>query len=134
MPANLLTTLICDDVRQEVANKLTLVGLYASNITFASTQPNTKLVLPKMAIVQRWRVDEDGHKVQIDIVDPEGKTGASTQYTIPFKSSRNYHTNVWYILGAGFKPGTYTIRTFLDGKVHEDLQIDVQAVPRPSGA
>jgi hypothetical protein len=45
-----LYTLVCDDVRLEVGNKLSLMGIYYEEIRFSSIPAR----LPKLCIFQRW--------------------------------------------------------------------------------
>jgi hypothetical protein len=49
--SRILTTLVCDDVREEVGNKSTLVGVYQGDLTV----PEAPTMLPKLSFFFRAR-------------------------------------------------------------------------------
>lgn len=51
--------IICDDIRQEVGNKLTLVGIYADTLAFHLPPESQRwpLVIPKLCFYVRLRLD-----------------------------------------------------------------------------
>ena len=71
MPAERTGTCIfCDDVRLEVGNKISLMGIYSSEILFTAAPPT---VIPKLGIVAWLIFDRDDfpEKLTIRIVGPD---------------------------------------------------------------
>ena len=66
MPPMLEHVLICDDIRQEVGNKLSLIGLYGSGLYL---DPETKFpgVMDRLSILMRWKGIQGGEKVYIGL-------------------------------------------------------------------
>jgi hypothetical protein len=58
-----LYTIICDDVRPEVGNKLSLMGVYYEEIAFSSIPAR----VPKLSIFQRWRDVPPLKRVSIEL-------------------------------------------------------------------
>lgn len=56
----LLDFIVCDDVREEKSNKLTLVGVYSDNITIAGDAPQPwPALLPKLGLFIRLTAPAD---------------------------------------------------------------------------
>jgi hypothetical protein len=69
--------LFCDDVRQEVGNKFSYMGVYPSELTFGGELPESApAVLPKI-VAAVWlvcAVDDPPKKVRISIFAPPGRS------------------------------------------------------------
>jgi hypothetical protein len=68
-PSPLGYTVFCDDIRQEIGGKLTLVGVYSGEMTVFGTLPAT---LPKLALYIRYmeRVGESNEPLELRIYKP----------------------------------------------------------------
>lgn len=66
MPTPYGYSIFCDDIRQEVGNKLTLVGIYAGLMAFDTDFPVT---IAKLCIVVNWvqGVDDEQHPVIVKV-------------------------------------------------------------------
>jgi hypothetical protein len=67
------TCVFCDDIRAEVGNKISLMGIYASDILLSSPPP---VMLPKFALVAWVLSDFDDRptRVTVRILVPPGRT------------------------------------------------------------
>lgn len=48
----LIDWIICDDVRQEITGKTTIIGIYGADIIV----PQTPMVLPQLCIITKWDI------------------------------------------------------------------------------
>jgi hypothetical protein len=66
----LIDLIICDDVRQEVSGKISIMGIYADEIVV----PLVPTLLPQIWFVMKWDVSEGGfNDVVLRIELPDGK-------------------------------------------------------------
>jgi hypothetical protein len=127
MPAKLLFTILCDDVREEKSEKLTLVGLYNYAIVFPRPAPNTgsgevpiKYALPQLCIVRRWAVDSPGLNSVTELIDPQGVVRVTAELPLSVGQPDDYHNQILRLFGVVFDPGRYTIRTKCGGFEYVD--------------
>jgi hypothetical protein len=118
MPAKLLLTLLCDDVREEKSEKLSLIGIYNYAIVFPAPPPNaggattpTKFALPQLCIFRRWIVDSAGLISLTELVDPQGVVRAKAELPLVHDQRDDYHNQILRLFGVILDPGRYTIRT-----------------------
>lgn len=108
---------VCEDVRQEVGNKLSLMGIWGSDLNIEGVPP---IVLPKLAIVG-WIISpiERPFKeatIRVKALDQSEITQTVTlQWTSPAKpASRNLFAQFVIGLGNMQISGPGTIETFVD--------------------
>jgi hypothetical protein len=110
--AQLAYSLLCDDVRLEVGNKLSLMGIF-QNVFL----PAFPAVLLRFATVNHW-VGEGDFQTQVCVVSPDGRevaVSAPSKFRI---EPDGYADNVTFFGNVSLeRAGTYLIRTYLDGKV-----------------
>ncbi len=136
MAAKLLFTLMCDDARIEMTNKLIIIGLYNKIINFAGLGARQgfaglaaprraqeadaqvsppKYALPMLCLVRRWILDSP-LKVQTSIIGPDGKSAVSVETSLSPPEDESYCQDVVQIRGIVLIPGLYKIiATFNDG-------------------
>ena len=61
--------IICDDIREEIGNKLTLVGVYAESIQVSKVPYS----FPKLCFFIQYRDITSGDRFSIELKDPTGK-------------------------------------------------------------
>ena len=61
----LVYTILCDDVRLEIGNKLSYMGVFQSIVV-----PQLPVWLPKLAVVNHWR-GTGGHLSEVRILMPD---------------------------------------------------------------
>lgn len=122
MGAKLQFTLICDDARTEVSNKLIVIGLYNYSITFPripeqqlkNNQP-VRYALPQLCLVRRWLVDSPGNSIKTELIDPDGKVMQLAERELRFPAEDNLDQEIINVRGILLVPGRYTVRTTLSG-------------------
>jgi hypothetical protein len=115
-------TIICDDVRQEMGGKLSLMGLF-ENI-YAAKFP---AVHPRIAIMTEWASGQGEFGIKMRIVTPDGKTVIRETNSKMVLSGVNYrHRDVSVHLNVELKaPGTYWVENYLDDELVNSIPLHV---------
>ena len=108
---NLAYSIVCDDVRVEMGNKLSLMGVFEN--VFFTAFPS---VLLKFAVVNHWHgVGE--YETQVRLLAPDKRDFVVSQPSRFLIENFGYADNVTFFTTVAFdKAGTYTLQTFIDGK------------------
>lgn len=122
--AEIVYQLFCDDVRLEVGNKFSLIGIFQD--IYVQQLP---IGLPKMAIITQWRGKGD-FTSEVRILSPDRKTllagSPPTRFQIP---EGGFANNVNFFITLQFsEPGEYVVQTFLDNSVVQERKITVGVV------
>ena len=106
-------TILCDDVRQEMGGKFSLMGLFES--IYANAFP---AVHPRFAIVNEWAGGNGEFRVKIRLLAPDRIQVISESETImTLFSETQRHRDISVRFNTAFAtPGTYWIETLLDGE------------------
>lgn len=122
-------TLICDDVRQEVGGKVSLMGIF-ENI-YASQFP---AVHPRLAIVNEWSDGSGEFEVLLRILSPDRKSVLREAHTmLRLTDARYRHRDISIHLNIEFKEqGTYWIENYLDGMLVNSAPLQVILVKEKS--
>jgi len=124
--AQLVYSIICDDVRLEMGNKLSLMGLF-ENIFF----PGFPSALLKFAIVNHW-VGNGQFETHVKILAPDRK---EVVISTPSKFSietNGYADNVTFFTNVNFeRPGGHIVQIYLDGNVAAERPLYIHHVPPP---
>ena len=112
MTAQLVYSILCDDIRLEMGNKLSLMGIF-ENVYL----PSFPAVLLRFATVNHW-VGAGDYQTQVRVVSPEGRDVAqSTQSTFRIEPD-GYADNVTFFANVQLeRAGRYSIQTYIDGKM-----------------
>lgn len=118
-------TIICDDVRQELGGKLSLMGLF-ENI-YAAKFP---AVHPRIAILTEWSGGQGEFTAKMRIFSPDRKTIIRETTAKMTLSGVNYrHRDVSVHLNVELKtPGTYWVENFLDDELMNSIPLNVVQV------
>ncbi len=118
-------TLICDDVRQEMGGKFSLMGLFES--IYASTFP---ALHHRFAIVNEWSGGKGEFSIRIRLLTPDRTqvlSESESQLTLFNESQRHRDISIRY--NTTFKaPGTYWVETLVDGEQAGVIPLIVQMV------
>lgn len=122
---NLLYTLLCDDVRQEVGGKFSLMGLFES--IYANAFP---AVHPRFAIVNEWTGGKGEFSVKIRLLAPDREQIISeSEAKLALYSETQRHRDISIRFNTTFKAqGTYWIETLLDNERISITPLVVQMV------
>jgi hypothetical protein len=117
----LLYTILCDDVRLEAGNKLTLVGIFHS--MYVPTLPATII---KFAVLNHWR-GEGQYLTEVRILSPDRSRAMvashPTQFQIPVNG---YADNVTIFANVTFPgPGDYIVQTLIDSRLFSERALTV---------
>ncbi len=109
----LIYTLLCDDVRQEMGGKFSLMGLFESisSHTFPALHH-------RFAIMNEWTGGKGEFTVRIRLLSPDQTQVISESETkLALFSETQRHRDISVRYNTTFKvPGTYWIETLLDGE------------------
>ena len=114
--------IICDDVRQEIGGKISLMGLF-ENI-YATKFP---AIHPRLAIMTEWSEGRGEFEVKTRLLSPDRKVAVrETVSKITLNDANFRHRDVSLHLNVDFKiPGTYWIENSLDGELVNSLPLKV---------
>jgi hypothetical protein len=104
-------TLLCDDVRQELGGKFSLMGLFES--IYANAFP---AVHPRFAIVNEWTGGKGDFKLKIRLLSPNKQEILSeSEATLKLFSETQRHRDISVRFNTTFNaPGTYWVEMLLD--------------------
>lgn len=117
----LVYTLLCDDVRLEVGNKVSMMGVFQNIMV-----ENLPVSLIKFAVVNHWR-GFGNHSTEVRIMNPE-KTQlvVSSQATDLQLAPGGFTDNVSFFVNVVFPTaGTYWIHTLANNNLMEELPLIV---------
>src|SRR5262245_39948058 len=124
--AQLVYSIVCDDVRIEMGNKLSLMGVY-ENLFF----PSFPAILLRLTIVNHW-VGVGDFETRVRILASDGREVVACGPSSFRIESQGYADNVTVFTNVAFeRAGTFTVQTFLDGKAVSQKPIYVHLVQPP---
>src|SRR5205823_15039898 len=122
--AQLVYSIICDDVRIEMGHKLSLMRLF-ENIFCRSFHS----ALLKFAVVNHW-VGNGQFETHVKILAPDRKevvVSAPSKFTI---ETNGYADNVTFFTNVSFdRSGAHIIQIYIDGNIASERQLYVHHVP-----
>ncbi len=122
-------TLLCDDIRQELGGKISLMGIF-ENI-YATSFP---AVHPRLAIMNEWAEGSGEFEATLRILSPDRKTILRESVTrLKLIDARFKHRDISIHLNIEFRePGTYWIENYLDGILVNSIPLNVMLVKEKS--
>ena len=124
--AQLVYSILCDDVRIEMGNKLSLMGLFEN--VFFQTFPSALL---KFAVVNHW-VGSGQFEPYVKILAPNRKevvVSAPSKFAV---EAGGYADNVTFFTNVNFEwPGTHVVQIYLDGALAAERPLFLHHVPAP---
>lgn len=117
----LVYTLLCDDVRLEMGNKISLMGIFQNIMV-----EKLPISLIKFAVVNHWR-GSGNHQTEVRILSPDkGNLVVTSQPTDIELAPGGFTDNVSFFVNVVFpKPGTYWIQTIANTVVLEEFPLIV---------
>jgi len=115
----LVYTILCDDVRLEVGNKISLMGIFQNIVV-----ERLPVSVIKFAVVNHWR-GEGRHMTEVRILSPDKAnlvvTSQPTQIEIPlggFTDNVSFFVNVVFPVA-----GVYWVQTLANSVIAEELPL-----------
>lgn len=115
----LVYTLLCDDVRLEVGNKISLMGVFQNIMV-----EKLPVSLIKFAVVNHWR-GEGHYQTEIRILSPDRNQLIVTSQATPVELlDGGFTDNVSFFVNVVFKEaGTYWVQTLADDMLLEEFPL-----------
>jgi hypothetical protein len=128
LKARLEYSLLCDDVRVELGNKLSLMGLFR-NVYFYSL-PSSLL---KFAVVNHW-TGEGQYSSEVKILSPDRSKVVAQAQAAPFVIEPNgFADNITIFANVSFeREGSYPLQVYLNGVMVRESQLTVSLITPPS--
>jgi hypothetical protein len=121
----IVVTILCDDVRQELGGKISLMGLFET-----ISAPSFPMMHPRFAIMTEWTGGRGEFTSVIRVLAPDQSTvlsESSTRFTLYQEAQR--HREVSFRLNTTFRsPGTYWVELLIDGSRAALVPLPVQQV------
>jgi hypothetical protein len=117
--AELVYQILCDDVRLEVGNKLSLMGIFQEIHV-----QGLPVILPKMAIVTQWRGAGE-FTGEVRILSPDRLATIAHSPATPFQIPVDgYANNVSFFFNIQFERfGNYILQTYINNQVYLERTI-----------
>ncbi len=117
----LIYTLLCDDVRIEMGNKISLMGIFQNIMV-----EKLPIALIKFAVVNHWS-GQGNHDTEVRILSPDRAnlvvTSQPTRIELP---PGGFSDNVSFFVNVVFPtPGTYWVQTLADTQILEEFPLIV---------
>jgi Family of unknown function (DUF6941) len=112
----LLYTLFCDDVRLEVGNKLSLMGVFQNIMV-----QQLPVSLIKFAVVNHWR-GEGAHLSEVRILTPDRQHPIVVSQPTRFEiQPGGFADNISFFVNVTFPaPGEYWVQTLVDSTLFDE--------------
>ena len=112
-------TLFCDDVRLEVGNKLSLMGVFHQIMV-----QHFPVTLLKFAVVTQWR-GEGRHLSEVRILTGDGQQPIVLAEPSPFEVAHGgVANNVSFFFNVEFPaPGAYRVQTLIDSSLADEQEL-----------
>ena len=114
-------TLLCDDVRIEMGNKISLMGIFQNIMV-----ERLPVSLIKFAVINHWR-GEGNHQTEVRILSPDkSNLVVTSQPTAIDLAPGGFTDNVSFFVNVVFpSAGTYWVQTLADTVVLEEFPLIV---------
>jgi uncharacterized protein DUF6941 len=111
----LVYTILCDDVRLEVGNKLSYMGVFQSIVV-----PQLPVWLPKLAVVNHWR-GEGVHLSEVRILMPDRQQALVVSQPARFEINHGSADNISFFVNVTFPvAGDYLVQTLIDSNLFDE--------------
>lgn len=118
---NLIYTLLCDDVRIEMGNKISLMGIFQNIMV-----EKLPVSLIKFAVINHWR-GEGTHSTEVRIMSPDRLNLVVTSQPTPIElAAGGFSDNVSFFMNVVFPTaGTYWVQTLANSSMVEEFPLIV---------
>lgn len=117
----LLYTLFCDDVRLEVGNKLSFMGVFQNIMV-----QQLPVSLMKFAVINHWQ-GEGAHLSVVQILTPDRMTPVVSSQPTRFEiTPGGFADNISFFVNVTFPaPGQYWVQTIIDSNLFDEQSLTV---------
>lgn len=114
---NLIYTILCDDVRLEAGNRLSLMGVFQNLVV-----QQLPVSLIKLAVVNHW-AGEGAYLSEVRILTPDKKQPVAVSQPTRFEIAPGggYADNISFFVNVVFhEPGQYWVQTLVDSTLFDE--------------
>ena len=124
----LLYTLFCDDVRLEVGNKLSFMGVFQNIMV-----QQLPVSLIKFAVVNHWQ-GEGTHLSEVRILTPDRQHPVVVSQPTSFEiTPGGYADNISFFVNVTFpSAGQYWVQTLINSTLFDEQQLTISDGTEPS--
>ena len=117
----LIYTILCDDVRLEAGNKLSLMGVFQNIMV-----QRLPVSLIKFAVVNHWR-GEGTHLSEVRILSPNRQHPVVASQPTRFEvAPGGFADNISFFVNVVFQePGQYWVQTLIDSSLYHEQPLQV---------
>ncbi len=117
----LVYTILCDDVRLEAGNKLSLMGVFQNIMV-----QQLPVSLIKFAVINHWR-GEGSHLSEVRILSPDRQQPIVVSQPTRFEvQPGGFADNVSFFVNVVFhEPGQYWVQTLIDSSLYQEQPLQV---------
>jgi hypothetical protein len=117
----LLYTLFCDDVRLEVGNKLSLMGVFQNIMV-----QQLPVSLIKFAVVNHWR-GQGAYLSEVRILTPDRSQAVVVSQPTRFEiAAGGFADNISFFVNVTFPgAGNYLVQTLIDSNLYDEQELIV---------
>ena len=117
----LIYTILCDDVRLEVGNKLSLMGVFQNIMV-----QQLPVSLIKFAVVNHWR-GEGGYLSEVRILTPDRQQPIVVSQPTRFEVGHGgFADNISFFVNVTFPvAGDYYVQTLIDSTLYDEFTLTV---------
>jgi hypothetical protein len=117
----LVYTLLCDDVRIEMGNKISLMGIFQNIMV-----EKLPVSLIKFAVINHWQ-GEGNHQTEVRILSPDrSNLVVTSQPTAVELAPGGFTDNVSFFVNVVFpSAGTYWVQTIADAQLLDEFPLIV---------
>lgn len=128
LKAHLEYSLLCDDVRVELGNKLSLMGLFR-NVYFYALPAS----LLKFALINHW-TGEGEYTSEVKILSPDRSKVVAQAQAAPFRIEPNgFADNITIFANVSFETvGDYPLQVYLNGVMVKETSLNVTLISPPA--
>ncbi len=114
-------TIFCDDVRLEVGNKLSLMGVFHQILV-----QHAPVTVMKFAVVTQWR-GEGRHMSEVRILTADGQQAVVLAEPAPFEIMHGgVANNISFFFNVEFPaPGSYRVQTLIDSSLADEQELQL---------
>jgi len=124
--AQLAYSIPCDDVRLEIGNKLSLMGIFESVYL-----PSFPAMVFRFAVVNHW-IGAGDYQTQVRVISPEGHEVTASAQSMFRIEPEGYADNVTFFTNVAFeRAGRYSIQSYLDGRIVFERPLFVGMIQQP---
>ena len=104
--------LVCEDVREEVNNKLTIIGVFQNDEIVL--QKN--ILIPSLMVILFARGGEGSCETTVALTDPHGQVVIESPKQTVVLEKNNVHLAAIRVLAPHLMVGQYTVKFFFDNE------------------